>query len=76
MNTDANALPENRDDRLNTESQLRAFGDAEKNKLKIAVNIATTGEIIKSAIADVFVEEANPTITEIIRYIVIESNKD
>lgn len=76
MNTDANALPENRDDRLNTESQLRAFGDAEKNKLKIAVNIATTGEIIKSAIADVFVDEANPTITEIIRYIVIESNKD
>lgn len=76
MNTDANALPENRDDRLNTESQLRAFGDAEKNKLKIAVNIATTGEIIKSAISDVFVEEANPTVTEIIRYIVIESNKD
>lgn len=62
MNADVNALPENHD-------------NVETNRLKTAVNIATTGEIIKAALSDVFVEEVNPTDAEIVRYIVIESNK-
>lgn len=62
MNADVIILPEN-------------SKPAETEQLKTAVNIATTGEIVKAALADVFVEESNPTDAEIVRYIVIESNK-
>lgn len=74
MNTNVNAIPENHDNRLITESQLRAFGNAETNQLKTAVTLATAAEIIKTALVDVYQNEVPPSDADILRYLVIESN--
>lgn len=72
--TDDNPLPENNNTDIVTKDKFASFGDMNTDQLKMAVMYATAAEVIKTTILDVFQNEVYPSDSDILRYLVIESN--
>lgn len=72
--TNDNPLPENNNADIVTKDKFASFGDMNTDQLKMAVMYATAAEVIKTTILDVFQNEVYPSDSDILRYLVIESN--
>lgn len=72
--TDDNPLPENNNADIVTKDKFASFGEVNTDQLKMAVMYATAAEVIKTTILDVFQNEVYPSDSDILRYLVIESN--
>lgn len=72
--TNDNPLPENNNADIVTKDKFASFGEVNTDQLKMAVMYATAAEVIKTTILDVFQNEVYPSDSDILRYLVIESN--